>query len=707
MYYQLQDRKTFEKQLDEYLSSNPTHLVYERNKIDSFSSDNLSDLYKLLLSLKGHKLDKELFLKLSTIMHGFSMNPEYILSAKHNVSQEYLISEKDVNNLAKAIKDKFSVYVNSPEKLVEDQIDENEFGKLAVIINKNFPSFFPSLVKDPKENIAVEQEYVLNALQDTLDHWNRHNIKSDSEKNIQGAKEKNRDILGGIYIVAKQLYPELNIYIPARIKSTYSAINNINKELFNSLNSLIPSDPSKGLSEDDIKKQFSLKKANTDFTGFTIVLSNTDDTLHFDTTNPENAELMKLRKNRTKNINFYHYLENFLNECDTNSKSLSNVQLLQIKIDLLKILRSLTYEECIKEYKGRSFTEFLDEAIIEYKNIPKDYETFYEQDVYEEKIAEIYTLLDELKSRVHDKYQAKILEMSLPDILNNNFITQVLGVKSEFVKNVKKENGFCADYYELSTPDNRKIELQAITRYRFKESKSGQSNHNTLPNKEIDIYPFFEKTSENISQDAFEKYLQLLNDTSVTEKNILYSKSSDNLSSFEKRKKNKLQNAEKSIKLKNTMDVDGTTIDMDSYLPGFASYVSPELMSVSSHHTRFNNSIASYDEKSEISAFKEVLLKNDQISCLAQILIDKLELLLPNVKSEISMNGIIRRTNELRPIHTPGHDREIDSTMCQGRFTISKEKIIEAYKEKQKALLASNPKSTDDKDNKHDDEIEI
>ena len=43
------------------------------------------------------------------------------------------------------------------------------------------------------------------------------------------------------------------------------------------------------------------------------------------------------------------------------------------------------------------------------------------------------------------------------------------------------------------------------------------------------------------------------------------------------------------------------------------------------------------------SSFLQVLLKHDSTTCLAQILIDKLEEILPNDKNEVSLNGINKR----------------------------------------------------------------
>ena len=66
-------------------------------------------------------------------------------------------------------------------------------------------------------------------------------------------------------------------------------------------------------------------------------------------------------------------------------------------------------------------------------------------------------------------------------------------------------------------------------------------------------------------------------------------------------------------------------------------------MTVSSHHTRVNTSVAGYNKKSLVSGFTEVLLKHDSTTCLSQMLIDKLETLVPSDKNQVSKNGIGKR----------------------------------------------------------------
>lgn len=652
MAYTIKTRQEFKQEIKQYLKENPIEESYEKSLIEDFESKDLTDLYKLFLDLKGKKLDDDLLIKLKNIVgQDYSLNVNIIFPDEEASN---IISNRNIEEITNIIKNKFL-------KMMQDNkedINKEELYKMATIVNKVYPETFLKLIKTPKSNIKKDQEIVKERIMKTIEHWHSHN----SER----ALEENRDILGALYISASKLYPEMGIYVPGRTKSMKSSVANINKEAYGSLANIIPENMEEGISTDEVDKKFQMDKANTDFSGFTIVLGNTDDTMHFDKSDPKTSELLELRKIRDKNMKFLHSMENFLIEHDNDF--FSKQELHQIKMELLMRLRELTYEECRKEYKGTSFTEMLKE------NLGKEYD-LDDYDVnegeYLMKLDELYELLDEMKKRIHDKYQAKILEISVPEILNDELLSAELHVKSRFIKKVIKENGFCANYYELTTIDGRKIELQAITKMRFKESKDGSSDHSKLPNKEIKITQFFEPSSKECDEQEFIKMMTLLNNTPIAKKNSLYITPDQELSPMEKRLKRRLKVAEQNVKLKDSFEdthifPDGSVqkckYSLDEYLKNFAEYVSPKLMSVSSHHTRFHKGVAGYNKKSIISAFTEVLLKHDSTSCLAQILIDRLEEIVPNDKNEISRNGIIKRANKRYINNGENRDDEDDIT---------------------------------------------
>lgn len=628
MAYSLGTPVDFMKHLGDYLNDNSLYSNYEESLLDNFSSNNLSDLYELFLNLKDSNLNKNLYNKLKDILDSnFSINPNQIFTLEDDENTVVHIS-KDIHLplLLEVIKNKYLEYITNHSKQ-NLNIGEDELYRLSLIVNKHFPDVFLKLIKCPNQNINKAQNFIQKKILDILDEWNSHNSKE--------AEEENRDIAGALYITAKKLYPDLNIYIPGRIKSAKSSIANIQKESKESLLSLLPSNNDIGLTNEDIELQFDLSNATTDFSGLTIVLTNTDDTLHFDKSDPKSSEILKLRKIRQDNINFSHSLENFLTENEYTP--FSKLQLLQMKIELLMRLKEATYNECTQEYKGTSFGELLRESIEKYYkefDILSNVHFNTDDPEYMEKIDEIYELLDELRKRVHDKYQAKLLEIVIPEILQDKIFSEELKIKSSFVKKIRKKNGFCSDYFCLETYDGRKIELQAQSKKRFEDSKNGPSDHSLLPDKAIDISRFFEPTNSNFSQDDFGYFMNFLNNIPIATKNYLFNTPDSDLSPVDKRTKRKLKIAIENIKLKD---------DIDKTLPIFAEYVSPKLMTVSSHHTRFNTSVAGYNKKSLVSGFNEVLLKHDTTTCLSQILIDKLETLIPSDKNQVSKNGISKR----------------------------------------------------------------
>ena len=493
MPYKMKNRKEFEKKINEYLIEHPVENSKEKKLIEDFSSNELSDLYKLFLDLKGKELDEDLLKKLKIII-----KENYLLDDKELLgNDDYEIKEENIRKLANIIKEKFLEYM----RMEKDKVNATELSRLTVIVNKEFPEILLQFINESSESaVESDKKIMIDSILETIDKWKEHTTKE--------AEEENRDIIGAIYISARKLYPEMTIYVPGRIKSARSSISNIKKEANKSVKSIVPSDLERGISKEDINNQFSMKKANTDFTGFTIVLDNVDETMHFDKNAPMTNEILKLRKVQDDCITFSHEIENFLAEKE--DEELSKQELMQIKLDLLMRLRMLTYEECKKEYKGTSFTKLFLSNKEKYEKEALDDDEVLNDVEYEDELDEIYELIDELKKRVHDKYQAKILEVIVPEIMNDELLTQNLQVQTRFVKSVKKENGFCADYYEIKTWNGRIIELQALTKMRFRESKDGSADHSKLPNKGIDIRWFFEPALENCSEPEYEKMLNLL-----------------------------------------------------------------------------------------------------------------------------------------------------------------------------------------------------
>lgn len=297
---------------------------------------------------------------------------------------------------------------------------------------------------------------------------------------------------------------------------------------------------------------------------------------------------------------------------------------------------------------GTSFSKLLEEAIQEYtfhiKN--NDFEEDLTDDQHSKYQDELHSLLDELKNRVFDKYGFQVLRVSIPNILKDknftkeNAIRDLLNAKLLSIKERFKKNGYCAIYAILLTPDNRKIEIQFQTYSRFKDSKIGRSDHSLY--KQFDISHFFELKNYDKSDANYEKIfrdaINILDNTTIAVRNRLLSTPIESLSNEDKKLKRKLEAALKIVQLKETYEnintwksEDGVehtqtyTYSLDEYLPIFAEYHSPELVAVSSTHSRVNENIAFVNRKYLIDNFREKLLKADETTCLADMLIQRLQ----------------------------------------------------------------------------------
>ena len=659
MSYQLQSKEEFLKFLNTYTTTHP----FELNAIPEI--DNLSDLYSFFLKNRNTSLSLNLYRNLNSIIKDkFEINANLISFNDKNKS--HYISENNIQSLELIIKDRYLSYLNSRPENISDE----EFYKLAVIVNKAFPYVISDLINNhiSAEDFKEQLTFIRNKVDETIDMALNHRTNESNEEII--------DIGSAIYIVFKELFPQLDVYIPGRTKSSKSIIDNINYEFEKSLENLTPSNAYNGISYSDIEKNFNLNGAQTDFTGFTIVLSNTDDVIHFDKNDPSFNEFHELRKKRIDNISFIHSIENILTY---DIYKLSYEDLLQIQIELLIRLRDCTFEECTEEYigdytfekptekvKGTSFAKVLENTINLYKNTDAD--TYVDFSLLNNASDTVFNLLSELSARVHDKYQFKLLEIAIPEVLKHPIFENTLKVKHIFVKKSIKPNGFVSLYYYLITQDGKIIELQAQSRKRYRDSKIGPSDHNSIEAKKgnqvkkakkVNIIRFFEPTSPNTSEEDFKKIFDFLDNMQYDRAEFLLNTDDINLTPSERREKRRLNSNKEAIKLKDSFefyaeytDTDGKKIhktytqSIDDYLVKFAEFYSPDLYAFGSPHTRHNTSVAGYNEKSLVTNFKEILLKHDKVCYLSHILIDRLEKILSPDKNTISKSGIMQRAQK-------------------------------------------------------------
>ena len=98
-----------------------------------------------------------------------------------------------------------------------------------------------------------------------------------------------------------------------------------------------------------------------------------------------------------------------------------------------------------------------------------------------------------------------------------------------------------------------------------------------------------------------------------------------------------VSNALNHIKIKNSLTFNNISTDIDIYLESLAEYVSPKAWICRSAHNITRNT-ASIEKKQIIEEFSDVIRKKDGISCLAQLLIDRLEDIVGNNGSTIQLS---------------------------------------------------------------------
>lgn len=499
MAYKTQSREEFSKFLKNIKINQPE----EESLVEDFTPIGLSNLYELFKKLKDVYLSNNLFSKLS---HTISLNYPELDTANllHNP-----ITNNQINELLEIIKQEYLQLVNehNPKNLSEE-----EQNSLKKIVNKYYPGLFLDFIKEP-----VSEEEFLEQLQ-LIDDASCHAIY-DYFRQTSPHGQQNSDYLGSsIYLIYRKLYPELSITEPGRKKGEKSFNDNMHKELNNNIENVVPSDIEKGITFSDLEKHIISNEENksnftdkvtADFSGITIVLNHIDDSLHLDTNNSKNENFFKLRAQRNDNLKFFHKIKRYLNE---NDYIMTQEEYFQIYIELLYRLQNSTYPECTHEIKEGSYSTRLQYAIDNYrKNLQSK---SFSRNATDLEIEELYNLTDCLKRRLDDKLQHELLKLTFPHVLADPLLIDDFQIIGTFIKDVKKDQGFCAIFYELTDARGRKTEVQLQSNMRYKESKSGLSNHNGMPNKQIDIKPFFELVDNNENPELLEHYLFLLGRTS-------------------------------------------------------------------------------------------------------------------------------------------------------------------------------------------------
>lgn len=648
MPYKIKSREEFNK----YLKNVKVLPSGDEILIDEFNSSSLFELYELFMKLKDNiRISPAMQRKLKKHLQlNFPPEVSYCLN--------FPLNDSNIQSLEEYIKDIFLAYIENP---CASSLSKEEVENLKIIIAKKYPEEFLKLHDEKKypSEIKLQQSFLNKVVHDVTDEYTRHS------ENMQN----NEDIQTAYYTTSINEFPKVNIAISARQKGPKSTTDNLRKEFTKKLQTTTPSNLEEGISYSDLTNTFNLSKVSDDFYGFTAYITNINDTFHISKSiaeTKEGKEFLKYRRQKQENIPILHSLADFLYD-SSSFLDFTQEEYLQMKIELLDKLQYMTFQECSEEYDGplfkpknendhgTSFSKLLATSLKDYRSHLKA-DNFKQNLTYEEHSKyqdELLSLFEEFDSRMDDRLEFAALNIIVPHILkdrnflNENILRDQLDVKVLSCKpKINGRIGFRAIFAILQLPDNRKMEVQFMSYSRYKGSKIGHFAHSNLDSKHIDISPFFElkdefKNAKN-SETMFKKAISILDTITISEKNRLLSTPIKALTNEQKRLRRDIEFALENIQLKETFkneyyfqekqkdgsyktvkDVKINTIEQ--MLPMFAEYYSPKLVSVSSPHSRVNKNTAFVNIKTPIDNFREVLLKTDETTCLADILLNKLD----------------------------------------------------------------------------------
>ena len=537
---------------------------------------------------------------------------------------------KDSGTHSEIVKNNFKKYIKQPSNL--------EFLNLLEIVSQNNPIALSILKEvDDRDNSQRGLLFVKNISEYLIDDYAIHN------ENI--SQEYIKNFNASLYESARKEAPECTLFIPDRTKSLRSEQHNMEKEYKAFLKSLIPSNPAMGISSSDVKEQFNVEKIDNDFTGSTIVLTDVNDSIYFEGSTEEEKNLINLRKEKENRKAKLYKIQNYLRD----NPFISEELYFQIYIDLLEEFQKTTYPECYEERldpqdaNSLTYNEAIEKALKNYWNkvSSESFSTLASPD----EMDDLSTIIEQLKLRNDDKFQNAMLDVIIPKILSSSLLQPHissnekealpnLDISWEKTKDSKKPNGFCAKYYKVSLPVGPKgkkidIELQALTKMRYDDSKGGNSDHNKQKGKRPSIEElkmFFELSNPNENPEHLDTYLETLD--SYVFNTIEGLKNKTDLSKAEQLALQRVEHARNSIKMResfprNEENKDKNDIPLKSVLIHFAEYWSPKMRVTSSAHQLFERG-AKVTANNLIETFSDVLRKQNDLTCLSQILIDKL-----------------------------------------------------------------------------------
>lgn len=579
-------------------------------------------------------------------------------------------------------------------------------------MDNNSNSFINSLKVSQEQGIPIspiqEQQKALHEITNSY-------LDTYEEKNSLNAKKYMCYLTAAIYITYKKMYPNLVIRIPFRTKSDTSYQKNIQKEFPNSLDTLIEQleKNNESLTLETLEKYFPTEPTTKDIQAATIILDHFKEPIlltyqegEYDNPlpNAKNNDI-DLKESITDLVNKDMKYTNLLIKANSiySTEFLSEFAFLMLKKQILEGIIDLNYHG----FDGEKYPSYQEDLkSVEEKIANGVIQQNFAASITNLQKYELKHLISNMQYLLEDKLQFNILNNTISNVLNQPIVKDTLQATYDYSKTSKKSNGFAAIYYTLHTPYGD-IELFLQSNERYYQSKKGSAFHSGMSGKSLDIKDFFEYVNpENETEDlnyfldSIDLPVSVLDDTknqklaeSINQK-LSRIKIKDSIDvklsvptsvTFDSTttKKDPESLKKKQIadeKIKNAPTV---SINTNEYLYLVATSRSACLNTCSSGHSfSINAAIHHQDIDDE---FAEVLRRRDSMTCLGNILLKRLRIILKTSKADDKTN--INKINSISSLPK----------------LISPEEIYEYGEELENLIENTTPKDTE----KTDEGLEI
>lgn len=520
---------------------------------------------------------------------------------------------------------------------------------------------------EDKENFKDTLKVNINEIEDFVysitDHHSDYTTNEFNSEYIQ-------NIEAAIFLQYRKMYPGIDIFIQIRDKSERSLLKNIDKTLaktnLNGSDELL----------DDAKK---------DIVAMRVILSHVPNALSFDYTDPENAKIVEEQNRKIDNLNFINDLTQWM--AGNTSDLLDEENFYKYYVEILDRLQKASYEECVNEVEI-PYAERYEKAKEKAETLKKNGQ--FDLFVSDENMHELSNLRNNLIAKLDDKLQNEILDVTLPKVLEGELVKDILKVSSTRDNSSSKDNGwlrkpnaYVSLYHNLSTNSGLEIELQAQSYQGYRNGKNGMAYHNGMKGKRLNLDYLFELVDKNDDK-PLEYYIQLLDNTSA---DLLISKLAQKQLSprdqlaFEALKHIKIVDSVKvtpnktnAITSENDENIENqgisensnpTYIDINQYLLELSEFAAPKCYICRGAHN-VTRSAASIEKKQTVENFSDILRKKNGISCLSQMLLDKIEDIVQNDSQtiQISERDILKfaekNQDKINPTPQKNNEQDID-----------------------------------------------